>query len=185
MQDKLEVESIGPDTLDEMRSLLSSEPDGWCWCVAWEVASFDGWTERTEKENRALRERLWSEGEYHGYVFRVAGKPVGWCRAAPLSVWPKMMRMRSVEDEPGLRAIGCITLKPAWRKKQLAHAFLKLVVADLRDHSVREIVAFPKRSDEDLPDGAVWNGPASLFLKAGFQTRRTEKTYTEMRMNLE
>ena len=60
----LVARKMGKDTLLDCRQLWSSAPDGWCWCVAWEVDSWEGWTDRSASQNQALRERLWARDEF-------------------------------------------------------------------------------------------------------------------------
>ncbi len=164
--------------------LLSSPPEGWCWCVAWEVETWDGWLDRTAEENRQLREQLWSEGEYHGYLFYVDRESVGWARVGPTSVWKKLCESRDVEASDSLFVFTCFGMRPSWRRKGLLHRFLPMVLKDLARSGVSELVAFPRRAPKIAEDGRLWNGPAAIFEKAGFTITRTTDEYFEMRRSL-
>ena len=74
---QLSISQVDSNNVSELRKLLSEPPEGWCWCVAWEVPTWNGWSARSAEENRSLRERLWSEGQYHAYIFRHDEEPVG------------------------------------------------------------------------------------------------------------
>lgn len=53
---------------------------GWCFCVAWWVPTWEGWSERTREQNRELRETLLESGEYDGYILYGDEHPIGWCQ---------------------------------------------------------------------------------------------------------
>ena len=72
---QLSISQVDSNNVSELRKLLSEPPEGWCWCVAWEVPTWNGWSARSAEENRSLRERLWSEGQYHAYIFRHDEEP--------------------------------------------------------------------------------------------------------------
>lgn len=172
--DRHVVRPISPDTLDDMRKLLQQPPEGWCWCVAWEVPTWEGWTERSAEQNCALRERLWAHGEYHGYVFYLDNSPVGWCRVGPTRAWPKFCAHRNVEASDDVYAFTCFGMRPHVRGEGHLHVFFKQVLADLSRRGVKRVIAVPKKFQDRQADGRVWNGPASLFLKAGFVPMRDE-----------
>lgn len=161
------IRPIGADTLADLSGLLGTPPEGTCWCVAWEVADWQGWSQRTAAQNRTLREALWQAGEYHGFVFYLDGAAIGWCRVGPASVWPKLVHERRI-DEVSSHAFTCFGLAPAYCRQGHTHHFLDLVLAALRAAEVRRALAAPKRLATDGPDGKAWNGPAGLFQRAGF-----------------
>ncbi len=55
-----------------------------------------------------------------------------------------------------------------YRKKKLSIPLLKAVVADLKLRKIKTVLAIPKIK-ESLDDGEAWNGPQSLFERAGFK----------------
>lgn len=172
------VRPIGPDTLPDLRALLGHPPEGWCWCVAWEVETWDGWAERSAETNRTLREDLWRQGEFHGFVFYLEDAPVGWCRVGPAATWPKLCRERGVPPDPALYAFTCFGMRPEHRRLGHLHRFLALVIEDLRAQGITRFVAVPRRLQDHAADGHAWNGPPKLFLKAGFRiTAETERFF--------
>lgn len=176
--DDLHVEAMSATNLSDLRTLLLSPPEGWCWCVAWEVPGWDGWKDRTADMNHTLREHLWSEGQYHGFLFYVGRQPVGWCRVGPTSVWPKLCRERNVPPSDEVYAFTCFGMRPEFRKRGLTHEFLRQVLDRLRSRGIRRVVAFPKHTSETSRDGELWNGPFSLYKRAGFSiTRPSDRFY--------
>ncbi len=164
-----EIKRLSRDTVSDFRALLSCEPEGWCWCVAWEVTTWDGWTERTAEANRELRERLWEQGEFHGYIFYLDRAPIGWCRVGPARTWPKLCKDRGIDSESEDYVFTCFGMTPEHRKHGNLHVFLGQVLADLKSRGVRRVVASPKNLEGRQPDGRVWNGPKAVFIKANFK----------------
>lgn len=171
------IRPIGPDTLADLRRLLGGPGEGWCWCVAWEVPEWRGWTDRTAAENRALREALWREGAYHGYLLELDGAAVGWCRVGPASAWPKLVRERDLAGEAATHVFTCFNLVAAQRGQGHMHAFLALVLEALRAAGVRRVLAIPRAVAGRVDDGHVWTGPPGLFARAGFAPVRATAQY--------
>lgn len=144
----------------------------WCFCVAWHVPTWDGWTERSATENRTLRDQLLKEGKYDGYLLYVDGKPVGWCQCAPLNWFSKLVGQMDLGDEPaGTFVIGCLEILPEHRKQGLSRILLNEVLADLRRRGVARVVSIPRTGRHE--DGKVWTGPASLFESCYFKALKT------------
>ena len=182
---RLSIKAITQQTLPEYRQLLSCPPEGWCWCVAWEVDSWDGWAARSADENRRLREELWAEGKFFGYLFYIGDEPCGWVRVGQAAHWPKLVRSRQISDPEHSHAITCVNLKPEYRKKGYLKPLLALVIDDLQQQGVKTLLAFPKTLKGVTDDGAIWNGPKSVFTQLGFSLTRTEPDYQEMRLCLQ
>ncbi len=180
----LSIRAMSVETEPDCRALWSQPPEGWCWCVAWEVPSWEGWTERTAEENRRLREELWRRGEHYGYVFYLGGEPMGWCRVGPVGVWPKLASSRGLRPDEGTFAFTCFGIRPPHRRKGLLERALRLVIADLRERGVKRLVAVPKKVAGEVEDGELWNGPKSLFDRLGFWPVRETDTFWEMHLDL-
>lgn len=175
------IKRMNKETIGDFSELLSKPPEGWCWCVAWEVATWDGWGDRSAEENRTLRETLWKNGSYHGYLFYMDDAPIGWCRVGPTQTWPKLCATRKVEPASGLYCFTCFGMKPEYRRRGFLGELFSMMIADLESLGVGELVAFPKNIDGTVPDGEIWNGPRSVFLENGFRVVRVENEYSELR----
>lgn len=140
---------------------------GWCYCVAWWVASWDGWSDRTADENRLLRDELLVRGEYDGYLLYLDHDPVGWCQVGPRDRLEKLARQFNLNPAPDTWAITCFLIKPDHRRTGLAVYILQQILADLQSRGVGYVEAFPRRGSE-LDEMDMWNGPESMYLQAGF-----------------
>ena len=178
------IKRMGPETNAELRILWSKPPEGWCWCVAWEVPTWDGWGKRTAEQNCELREALWARGEYSGYVFYLENEPIGWCRVGPSSTWPKFCRERRVPPSESVFAFTCFGILPDYRRKGHLGKFLLLVLEDLAARNVTKVIVAPKRLTGAQPDGQLWNGPARLFERVGFTVQREDENFTIMELSI-
>lgn len=181
----ISIAPMSPDVLDDIRALYSSAPDGWCWCVAWEVPDWSGWSSRTAEQNRSLREDLWKNGQFHGYVFYSGDEAIGWCRVGPTAVWPKFCQQTGLQPSDAEYAFTCFGLKPPHQAKGLLHEYFEKVILDLRNREVRTVFGFPKRHSAGLSAGDVWTGPVSVFLKAGFSVERMTENRVLVKCELE
>jgi GNAT superfamily N-acetyltransferase len=140
----------------------------WCYCVAWWVPTWEDWDQRTARENRALRESLFQQGQYDGYLLYLDGEPAGWCQCGPRDRLPKLLQQYKLTPDRRIWAITCFLIAPRYRKRGLTHRFLAAVLEDLRTRGITHVQAFPSR-DRDLPDEDVWTGPEAVFKRSGFE----------------
>jgi hypothetical protein len=168
----LYIKPMGNGTLPDLRNLLGSEPDGWCWCVAWEVETWTGWGNRTEEENRSLREALWKQNKYNGYILYEGRAAIGWCKVGPSKEWPKFCEEAGVPASDAIYAFTCFGLKPKYQGKGSTHFLLSEIIKDLCSKGVKNFVSFPRKGEGRRAPGEVWTGPSSLFVKAGFRVIR-------------
>ena len=180
----ISIKSLDAEVAPDFENLLSRPPESWCWCVAWEVPTWDGWGDRTAEENRSLRRLLWVKGEYDGYVIYANDQPIGWIRVGPTSRWPKLAS-RGVELRDDLYIITCLGMIPEQRGRGLMRAAVIQVLTHLGDRGITEVAAIPKKFDNNhVADGEVWNGPERLYASLGFRQIREEKTFVEVRLLL-
>jgi GNAT superfamily N-acetyltransferase len=158
---------------DFYRVHSSSNGADWCYCVAWWVPTWDCWGQRTASENRALREKLFRQKRYDGYILYVDGAPVGWCHCGQRDRLAKLLKQYNLEHDPNVWAITCLLIAPRFRKRGLAHRFLAEILKDLKAKGIQRAQAFPRRGDH-LPDEDVWTGPERLYRQAGFVLERDD-----------
>jgi GNAT superfamily N-acetyltransferase len=149
---------------------LHSKSNGcdWCYCVAWWVPTWDGWADRTAAQNRKFREQLFDEGHLDGYLYYYDETPVAWCQVCERDLLEKLVNQFDLSPDPGVWAVTCLLVAPAFRRKGVAHAMLKGVIQDLKAREVRLVQAYPKRSDSTDPL-EHWRGPESLIEALGFR----------------
>lgn len=146
--------------------------EGWCFCVAWWVPTWDGWGQRTAQQNRQLRESLCRRGEYDGYLLYVDGEPAGWCQVGRRDRLQKLLRDYALEPAPDVWALTCFVVAPRYRRQGLAGALLDETLMDLQRRGVRQVEAYPRRGASH--DGELWTGPEPIFRAAGFRIARDD-----------
>ena len=145
----------------------------WCYCAAWWVNTWEGWGQRTAAENKALREKLFRQKQYDGYLLYADGRPIGWCQCGQRGLLSKLLQQYKLGRDPAVWAITCLLIAPPFRKQGLAHRFLDEILSDLERQGVRYVQAFPRRG-ENLPEEDVWTGPEHLYRRAGFRLERDD-----------
>ena len=182
----LTLRRLGPDTVEDFARLLGAPPHEWCWCVAWETPSWEGWTDRAEKENRCLRRQLWDASSYHGRIFYLEDQPVAWCRVGPRAAWPKLCATFDLEPLESVHAFVCFGIAESHRGQGLMHRAMSLALRDLAAEGVVEVEGFPSKKSltDRLDPGEVWMGPARLFSSAGFEIAGARENVLHMRQRL-
>ena len=163
-----ELRRLDATLRDDFLALHSdSNEAGWCRCVAWWVAGWDGWGERSAEENAALRNAVFASGEGDGYLLYEGSEPVAWCQVAPRERLPGIAADFGHDAPAGTWSIGCVFVAPGHRRKGVARALLERVVADLEARGAKRIEAYPRRGAEHALE--MWNGPAELWAELGFE----------------
>ena len=159
-------------------SVLQCEKNGlgWCNCVAWWVPSWHGFGDRTAQQNLDLRNQLFDQGEYDGYLLYLDGTVVGWCQCGPRDRLKKLVSQYGLTPAPDIWAITCFALAPDIRGKGLAHALMVSVVADLSSRGVKYVQGFP-RIGAGLDSEEVWTGTESIFHSANFLLERAHEKF--------
>lgn len=146
---------------------------GWCFCAAWWVPTWDGFGDRKSDQNKAVREQLFKKEIYDGYLVYINGEPIGWCQVFPRDQFPLLMEKYSLQPDPEMWAITCMSIAQQYQGMGLAHQVLSLILDDLRSRGVKCIQAFPK-IEPGLPREEIWTGPLSIFVKAGFKVAKKD-----------
>ncbi len=168
----VQVARCGPENRpDFYRVHCAANDTGWCFCVAWWVPTWDGWGERTAEQNRVLRESLFEQGEYDGYLLYVDHEPVGWYQAGPRDRLEKLCRVYELTPDPAAWAITCFVMAPHKRRQGLSGVLLAEALRDLAARGVGYVQAFPKRGAQ-LDAGDLWRGPEAIYQQAGFTLER-------------
>jgi GNAT superfamily N-acetyltransferase len=149
---------------------------GWCFCVAWWTPTWEGWGSRTAEENRVLREGLFGQGEYDGYLLYVESEPAGWCQCGPRDRLTKLCGQYHLKSDPEVWALTCLLIVPRYRGIGLSQRFIVEVMKDLNRRGIKHIQGFPRRG-EDLTAEDVWTGPEALFKRTGFKVERDDSKF--------
>lgn len=165
------VEQFRAELLEDFRALHSdANRAGWCRCVAWWVPTWDGWGERTARQNTALRESLCRRGEYDGLLAYDGSEPVGWCQVGPRDRLTKLVVQLELEPDPSVWAVTCFLVTPSHRRRGVATALLAGAVAAARNAGAARLEAYP-RTEAAEPE-EMWTGPTGPFETAGFELVR-------------
>ena len=166
------VERLSSSNIDDFFKVHSGEC-GWCYCTAWWVPNWEGWTERTDEQNRIFREELLQRGEYDGYLLFLDDQPAGWCQVGQRDRLHKLVKQYNLEPNPEIWAITCFVIRPEYRRQGLASYMLKVILEDMKFRGVKIIEAYSKRT-ESKNAGEHWKGPEEMYLNAGFKTERDD-----------
>jgi GNAT superfamily N-acetyltransferase len=149
--------------------LLHSEKNGMghCFCTAWWVPTWEEWDNRTVEQNRVLREKLFHDGIFDGYLMYDGDRPVGWCQCGPRDRMPKIRQTYNLTPDRDILAVSCFYLLPEYREIGLARFFLDEIIKDLRSKGIGRLQGFPCRG-KDLGAEDIWTGPERIFQEAGF-----------------
>lgn len=153
---------------DFWRVHCDREGTGWCYCTAWWVPTWEGFGERSDAENRELREALFEAGHDDGYLLYLDDEPAGWCQVGVRDRLPKLLAQYRLKPNPDVYAITCFTVLPRLRGRGLARLLLRGVLEALSRGGVRRVQAFPKPGQR-LEPGEAWRGTEALFREVGFR----------------
>jgi len=174
---EIKVCPLTAELQDDFYRLHSKENDhGWCFCAAWWVPTWEGWSLRTEEENRAIRDQLFSSGQYDGYLMYDGDRPIGWCQAGPRDRLRKLIDEYRLPGDPTAWAITCFFILPEYREIGLGQHMLREVLEDLRKKGVKYVQGFPRRGKHFKVDD-LWTGPETFFQNTGFYLERDDPNY--------
>jgi GNAT superfamily N-acetyltransferase len=180
----LEVKRFSPDLRSDFFRLHSEENGcGWCFCTAWWVPTWDGWSERTTEQNREFRENLLESGEYDGYILYENEHPIGWCQAGPHNRLKKLVKQFSLDERDDVWAITCFLISPQFRNRGMAYTLLEGVLKNIKTRGAKKVLAFPKVG-QGLDELSLWNGPLSMYIRAGFFVSQDDPHRPVLMMNL-
>jgi len=159
-----------PDRWPDVVEQLGGDGDRGCWCQAWrgrdEIAKAAGET-RSETLQRQLR-----ADPPPGYIAYLDGVPVGWAGVSVRTLTPRLVNSRTIPaiDALPVWSIGCIRVRPGFRRRGVARELLRGVVEAARRAGAPGVEAYPidpggRRVDTVL----AFVGIASMFDAAGFR----------------
>jgi GNAT superfamily N-acetyltransferase len=165
----LEIKRLSDELKQDFYRVHSEDCCGaWCFCSAWYVTTWEGFGDRSAEQNRQVREELFAEGVFDGYLVYIDGIPSGWVQVRQRDRFFILLKQFSLTPDKQVWAITCFALAPKLQGKGLSHEIIRLILADLRLQGISKVQAFPKVG-EGLSNETIWTGPLTVFLKAGFK----------------
>ncbi len=176
------VQRLSSNNIEDFFKVHSGEC-GWCYCCAWWTPTWDGWTKRSDEDNRQFRLDLFKKGEFDGYILYVENQPVGWCQVGKRDRLTKLVKQNKLEPNPEIWAITCFVIRPEFRRQGMASYMLKVILEDLKKRDVTVVEAYPKRT-ESTESGEHWKGPENMYIRAGFVSKSKSAEYSELYIHL-
>lgn len=165
-----------------------------CFCRYW---SFEGdknaWLDRCANDPDSNRSELQTslaadEPSARGLMARQNGAVIGWLKLTPALAVPKMYKQRyyqNLECFRGERAfvyvIGCILIRPDWRKRHIAEALIRAALRHAHAASAVAVEAMPRVVAAPVSDEELWLGPASTLVRLGFAQVGGDPAYPVLR----
>ena len=174
----VEIRKLCPELMQDFLLFFDGEAFadnpkwGFCFCQFLYVDHAKvNWSTRTVQENRAAACDRICNNRMEGYLAYRAGKPIGWCNAAPRT----MMDSFGDEPDPDAARIGqitCFVIAKPHRRSGVATSLLHAACAGLKAQGLQIAEAMPMA--EASSDAQNHFGPLSMYLAAGFQVHRTD-----------
>ena len=145
--------------------------DRGCWCQPWRgLARQPGEPPLTRPE--MLRAEIRAGPPPPGFIAYLDGVPVGWCGVSVRGATPRLDHSRvipALDDRP-VWAIGCFRIRVGYRRRGVARALLRQVIAAARVAGAPGVEAYPvDPGGRRLDAGFAYVGLLSMFDAAGFR----------------
>lgn len=164
-----------------------------CFCRYWHFrGTKNEWLDRCAnrpEENAAelasaLRE---ADPSARGLVAIDQDTVVGWMKLTAREHVPKLRglpvyRGLDLGDDTTTFSVGCLLVHPSARGRGVARALVEAAPAFVRAWGGQAVEAYPRRCGEPLHPEEVWQGPESVFARAGFEVVHDVAPYPVYRL---
>jgi hypothetical protein len=166
------VKPLGPDTWAAFADLVERHNGVWggCWCT-W-FHTFVAEKSHTAEGNRALKERLVSEGRAHAALVFDGDVAVAWCQYGSPAELPNINHRK--EYEAGLDRLPdyrltCFFVDKKCRRKKVAGVALRGALHLIAQSGGGVVEAYPQDTDgQKVTASFLYSATRSLFEQAGF-----------------
>jgi GNAT superfamily N-acetyltransferase len=144
---------------------------GGCWCMWWRVPRGGKlWQEVKGNKNRRAFQHLIASGQVHGVLAFAADEPVGWCCFGPRQTFPRLERVRALQNEwtPSTWSVVCFYVARRWRRRGVAARLLQAATARAQEMGAEIIEGYPVAARDSYPDTFAYTGVPSLFEAQGY-----------------
>lgn len=186
----IDVESVGADTWDELRTVFGERGDAsGCWCQWFKLAGSQ--YRQATRDDKAELLHASVEAGSPGVIARVDGEPVGWAAVEPFRAYPGLGRSPITRRQPGDPedpwAVTCFVVRLDHRRRGVARALLAGAVEHAATRGAGVVEGYPVDPGvrPSLTAAERFHGTVSLFESAGFAVvRRPSATRAIMRLQL-
>jgi hypothetical protein len=170
------IKPLGPDTWDAFADLAERHNGVWggCWCTWFHTMHAE--KGHTAEGNRALKERLVSEGRAHAALVFDGDVAVGWCEYGTPAELPNIYHRKEYEaglDRPPDYRLTCFFVDKRYRRSGVAAVALRGALDLIAQAGGGVVEAYPHDiAGQKVSASFLYNGTRSLFERAGFSYSR-------------
>jgi GNAT superfamily N-acetyltransferase len=168
------VRALGPDTWDAYAQLIERHNGifGGCWCTWFHTLSADKPKGRTAEDNKALKERLVSDGRAHAALVFDGADAVAWCQYGAPAELPNIHHRKeyeaSLDKLPDYR-LTCIFVDRRYRRHGLAGVALRGALELIAQAGGGVVEGYPHDIDgQKMSASFLYNGTRTLYEQTGF-----------------
>lgn len=183
------VRPLGPDTWDAFAQLAERHNGVWggCWCLAFHPKSPE--MGQSVEGNRAVKQRLVSEGQAHAALVFDGDRAIGWCQYGSPEELPRIYHRKEYEagvTEPADYRLTCFFIDRDYRREGVSAVALQGALEFIAEAGGGVVEAFPQDTQgKKVSASFLYNGTRSLFEQAGFEYERPKgKNHCVMRMRV-
>ena len=180
---------LDPDTFDAFARLVERHNGVWggCWCLAFHAKTSD--MGQSVEGNRAVKQRLVSEGQAHAALVFDGDRAVGWCQFGSPEELPRITHRKEYEAglvDPADYRITCFFVDRDYRRDGVSAAALRGALELIAESGGGVVDGFPYDTHgEKVNSSFLYNGTRDLFERAGFEYERPKgKNHCVMRMRV-
>jgi GNAT superfamily N-acetyltransferase len=173
----ISVQDATPDRWPDVEAVMATRGDpARCWCQYFRLRGA-AWRESTRASNRAGLHSQVESDRPPGVLAYLDGAPVGWCRVAPRSAYPRLAASAvpssvaaSVGDADSIWAVVCFVVRVGQRRRGVAGPLLDAAVDLARRHGASIVEGYPvdPAARESVSSSELYHGPLQVFRRAGF-----------------
>ncbi len=172
--------SLKDDFLDYFDNRAFADNPDWsdCYCSLFHFAN------KGKAESRREASSFIDAGRTHGFLAYEDGKPVGWCNASNRNNYPALHWLMGPGPDKWERvgSIVCFNVAATHRKRGVAAQLLDAACKKFSKEGLEYAEAYPVK--RPMSDAYNFQGPMSMYLKAGFTEHRDADWYLVVRKRL-
>ena len=168
------IKALSPATWHDFAQLAERHNGVWngCWCTWFHTLYGEKDKARTAESNRALKERLVSEGLAHAALVFDGDMAVAWCQYGSPAELPNINHRREYEAHvqrlPDYR-VTCFFVDKRYRRKGVAAIAIRGVLELIAQAGGGMVEAYPQdTAGQKVSATFLYSATRSLFEQAGF-----------------